>query len=490
MLDNRIILRLKDINARRQLALLDRENSKKKRHLPLRTLFSGMPDVIKTLKPCIMMSPLSVSEYIDLQKFKFDMVIFDEASQICPEDAIGAMLRGNQIIIAGDKKQLPPTKFFSTTSEESEEYDNDEEPKFEELFTEMDYESILDLASTFMHSSRLLWHYRSRHESLITFSNKNFYDNTLYTFPSTENNESLGVQFEYVEEGIYDQGGSSTNIKEARKVAKLVINHFKENPNRSLGVITFGTKQMDCINDMIDEIRRSYPELDKYFDEEKESPFFVKNLENVQGDERDTIILSVCYGYSDVTRKKFSHNFGPINKTGGERRLNVAITRAKYQLILVSSITDGDIDLGRTSSIGAGLLKEYLYFARVGKLPESLIVDSKKRFDSPLEEDIYNELVKLGYEVDTQVGCSGYRIDLAIKDPNQKGNYIMGIECDGATYHSSKSARDRDRLRQEILEGLGWNIHRIWSQDWFKNKYNELVEVRNKVNNILLGSIR
>lgn len=489
ILDNRIILRLKDINARRQLALLGRENSKKKRHLPLRTLFSNMPDVIKTLKPCIMMSPLSVSEYIDLKSFKFDMVIFDEASQICPEDAIGAMLRGNQIIIAGDKKQLPPTKFFSTTSEESEEYDNDEESNFEELFTEMDYESILDLSSTFMHSSRLLWHYRSRHESLITFSNKNFYDNTLYTFPSTENNESLGVQFEYVE-GVYDQGGSSTNIIEAKRVAQLVIKHFKENPNRSLGVITFGTKQMDCINDMIDEIRISYPELDKYFDEEKESSFFVKNLENVQGDERDTIILSVCYGYSDIARKKLSHNFGPINKAGGERRLNVAITRAKYQLILVSSITDGDIDLGRTSSIGAGLLKEYLYFARVGKLPESLIVDSKKRFDSPLEEDIYNELVKLGYEVDTQVGCSGYRIDLAIKDPNQKGNYLMGIECDGATYHSSKSARDRDRLRQEVLEGLGWNIHRIWSQDWFKNKHNELLEVREKVNNILLGSIR
>lgn len=489
ILDNRIILRLKDINARKQLALLDRENSKKKRHLPLRTLFSSIPDVIKTLKPCIMMSPLSVSEYIDLKSFKFDMVIFDEASQICPEDAIGAMLRGNQIIIAGDKKQLPPTKFFSTISEESEEYDNDDEPKFEELFTENDYESILDLASTFMHSSRLLWHYRSRHESLITFSNKNFYDNTLYTFPSTENNENLGVQFEYVE-GIYDQGGSSTNIIEARKVAQLVINHFKKSPNRSLGVITFGTKQMDCINDMIEEIRISYPELDKYFDEEKENPFFVKNLENVQGDERDTIILSVCYGYSDSARKKLSHNFGPINKAGGERRLNVAITRAKYQLIVVSSIKDGDIDLGRTSSIGARLLKEYLYFARVGKLPESLIVDRKKRFDSPLEEDIYNELIKLGYEVDTQVGCSGYRIDLAIKDPNQKGNYLMGIECDGATYHSSKSARDRDRLRQEVLEGLGWNIHRIWSQDWFKNKYNELVEVRDKVNNILSGSIR
>lgn len=484
LLDIRSTERLKNIKIRRQLNLLSNENTKKKRHLPIRNLFSNMPDVIKILKPCVMMSPLSVSEFIDLHSFKFDMVIFDEASQICPEDAIGAMIRGDQIIIAGDKKQLPPTKFFNSGIDESADYDSEEEIEIEDIIAETDYESILDLSSTFMHSTRLLWHYRSKHESLITFSNKNFYDNTLYTFPSTENNDRIGVKFEFVE-GIYDQGGSATNIIEAKRVAELVIKHFKEQPDKSLGVITFGAKQMDCIIDMINEAKNINPTLEKYFDEEKKAPFFVKNLENVQGDERDTIILSVCYGYSDLARKKLSHNFGPINKAGGERRLNVAVTRAKYQLLVVSSIKDSDIDLSRTTSIGARLLKDYLQFARTGELLESIITENKKRFDSPLEEDIYNELVMLGYEVDTQVGCSGYRIDLAIKDPKHKGNYLMGVECDGASYHSSKSARDRDRLRQEVLEGLGWKIHRIWSQDWFKNKHSEIRNVKAKVDQLI-----
>lgn len=484
LLDIRSTERLKDMKIRRQLNLLSSENTKKKRHLPIRNLFSNMPDVIKILKPCVMMSPLSVSEFIDLYSFKFDVVIFDEASQICPEDAIGAMIRGDQIIIAGDKKQLPPTKFFNSGIEESDDYDSEEEAEIEDILSETDYESILDLSSTYMHSTRLLWHYRSKHESLITFSNKHFYDNTLYTFPSTENSDNIGVKFEFVE-GIYDQGGSSTNVIEAKRVAELVVKHFKEQPDKSLGVITFGAKQMDCIIDMINEAKNNNPALEKYFDEEKKAHFFVKNLENVQGDERDTIILSVCYGYSDLARKKLSHNFGPINKAGGERRLNVAVTRAKYQLILVSSIKDSDIDLSRTTSVGASLLKDYIQFARTGKLPESIITENRKRFDSPLEEDIYNELIKLGYKVDTQVGCSGYRIDLAIKDPKHKGNYLMGVECDGASYHSSKSARDRDRLRQEVLEGLGWKIHRIWSQDWFKNKHSEIRGVKAKVEKLI-----
>lgn len=478
LIDNKITDDIKNDNFEDEFEILSHENSKKKRHLPLRLLFSSIPNVLRLLKPCIMMSPLSVSEFIDLDKFDFDMVIFDEASQICPEDAIGAMLRGNQIIIAGDKKQLPPTKFFDNSQDESEEYDTDNYES--DIYGDIEYESILDLSSTFMKTTRLLWHYRSRHESLITFSNMKFYDNSLYTFPSMENNDNLGVKFEFVN-GVYDQGGSSTNIIEAKRVADLVIEHFRKNPNKSLGVITFGAKQMDCIQDMIEKIRKNYPELDKYFDEEKEDAFFVKNLENVQGDERDTIILSVCYGYSDESRSRLNHNFGPINKAGGERRLNVAITRAKYKLILVSSITDSDIDISRTQSIGANLLKEYLYFARTGKIPESISIDNKKTFDSPLEKDIFNELIKLGYEIDTQVGCSGYRIDLAIKDPNNRGNYILGIECDGATYHSSKSARDRDRLRQEVLEGLGWEIHRIWSQDWFKNKKKEIIEIKEKI---------
>ena len=453
--------------------ILEHENSKKKRHIPLRTLFARIPNLILNLKPCIMMSPLTVSEFIDLKNMQFDLVIFDEASQICPEDAIGAMIRGKQIIVAGDNKQLPPTKFFDNMYDE-EDYDDDQENKFEKF----EFESILDLCNSVLYKTRLLWHYRSRHESLIAFSNKHFYDNALYTFPSPSNTDNMGVKFSYVEDGAYDRSGSRTNIKEAKFVAELVFNHIRENSSRSLGVITFSTSQMECVINMIEQKRRECPEFEEFFNENKEDSFFVKNLENVQGDERDTIILSVGYGFTEENRKTLSHNFGPLNKAGGERRLNVAITRAKYQLHLVASIKDSDINLNKTQSVGVRLLKSYIEFAKLGKMPINIEVSCEKEFDSPLEEDIYDEIVKLGYEVDTQVGCSGYRIDLAIKEFNNN-SYILGVECDGATYHSSRSARDRDRLRQEVLEGLGWKIYRIWSQDWFRRKDDEINRLKN-----------
>lgn len=466
-------------------SLLIREQSKKKRLLPIRKLFSSISKLLLDLKPCIMMSPLSISEYIDLDNVCFDMVIFDEASQVCPEDAIGAMLRGKQVIVAGDKQQLPPTKFFSSVLDDSEEYDVEDDKKIDNKY---EYESILDLCSDYLCSSKLLWHYRSRHESLIAFSNKYFYNNELYTFPSSSTNKYLGVKFKYVE-GRYDYAGSATNIIEAKYVVQLILEHYKEYPDKSLGVIALSTKQMECISNLLDEERRIHPELEPYFDEDREEAFFIKNLENVQGDERDTIILSVCYGYYDEARKKLSHNFGPLNRAGGERRLNVAITRAKYQMLVVSSIKGEDIDISKTSSRGAYLLKEYLNFAKDGKINETINVSAEKVFDSPLESDIYNELTKLGYIVDTQVGCSGYRIDLAIKDPNHLGNYLLGIECDGATYHSSKTARDRDRLRQQVLEGLGWKIYRIWSQDWFANKNRVIKETDKYIKSIMQNSI-
>lgn len=482
IIDKQIYKKINDDAYGIEKSVLIREGSKKKRLLPIRKLFSSMPTLLLDLKPCIMMSPLSISEFIDLDNVSFDMVIFDEASQVCPEDAIGAILRGKQVIVAGDKQQLPPTKFFSSVLDDTEEYDVEEDKKIDNKY---EYESILDLCSDYLCNSKLLWHYRSRHESLIAFSNKYFYNNELYTFPSSSTDKYLGVKFKYVE-GRYDYAGSATNIIEAKYVVQLILQHYKEHPDKSLGVIALSTKQMECISDILDEERRIHPELESYFDDEKEEAFFIKNLENVQGDERDTIILSVCYGYYDEARKKLSHNFGPLNRAGGERRLNVAITRAKYQMLVVSSIKGDDIDTSKTTSRGAYLLKEYLNFARGGKINEAIKSSEEKVFDSPLESDIYNELTKLGYAVDTQVGCSGYRIDLAIKDPNHLGNYLLGIECDGATYHSSKTARDRDRLRQQVLEGLGWKIYRIWSQDWFGNKTRVLKETDKFIQNLLV----
>lgn len=459
---------------RQQSGILTHENGKKKRHLPIRKLFSNMPDLLQALKPCMLMSPLSVCEFLDADLLQFDVVIFDEASQICPEDAITPMLRGKDVIIGGDIHQLPPTRFFKADLS-SDEFEEDEE---EESIV---YESILDMCANIMPQKNLKWHYRSRHESLIAFSNKNFYNNSLYTFPSPEfTNEKQGVRFEYVKNGVYDRSGKRTNAKEADRVVDLVFSHYRENPSRSLGVIAFSQAQMEEIEDKINDRLNSFPELEQYFNENIEDAFFVKNLENVQGDERDTIIISI--GYGKDSNGNLNHNFGPLNKAGGERRLNVAVTRSKQELVLVSSINDLDIDLKRTNSIGVRLLKEYIQFARTGILPESIFVNDQLDFDSPLEQDIYNSLVRLGYEVHTQVGSSGYRIDLAIVDPKNQGRYLLGVECDGATYHSTKSARDRDRLRQEVLENLGWKIYRIWSQDWFKHKDKEIEKISSFIN--------
>ena len=388
------------------------------------------------------------------------MVVFDEASQIFPQDAIGAIYRADQLIVVGDSKQMPPSNFFNATIEAE---DNDEETG-----DVTDFESILDLCSTSMQQLRLRWHYRSRYEQLITFSNKNFYDSDLVTFPSSKvDAPGIGVDYYHVD-GVFDRK-VHTNRKEAEFIVDLIYQNIEKYPNRSLGVVAFSVAQQDLIDKLLSKRRQSTPEKEYFFKNDVKEPFFIKNLETVQGDERDTIIFSIAYGID--AQGRLLHNFGPLNRVGGERRLNVAVTRAKCNVQLVSSMHYTDIDLKHTSAEGAKLLREYLDYAENGSvaLERSISVSPFEQFDSDFELEVCDYLRSKGFAVDTQVGCSGFRIDLGLKLPDSS-DYVLAIECDGATYHSSKNARDRDRLRQEILERMGWKFYRIWSTDWFRNK--------------------
>ncbi|MEG0963457.1 MAG: DUF3320 domain-containing protein [Lachnospiraceae bacterium] len=469
-----LISKLPDVNrtisASDEVAILRRELNKQRRIMPLRKLFRTIPNLLMALKPCLMMSPLSVSLFLQADSYDFDMVVFDEASQVHTEDAIGAIMRGKQVIIAGDTKQLPPTSFFAATTSDSD-FDIDMNDEVEESNV---FESILDEACTILPDRTLKWHYRSRNESLIAFSNAKIYNHNLITFPSpTEGEKDNGVEYVFVENGVYDRGGKKSNMQEAIKVAELVFEHIRTNPNRTLGVITFSEAQQHTVEMAIRNIRIEHSEYEYFFNEENPDAFFVKNLENVQGDERDTIIFSI--GYAKDPNGVMYMNFGPLSRDGGYRRLNVAITRAKYNIKLVGSIRPTDIRVERTHSEGVKMLRSYIEFAIQGQkaLDAEVNVSNVVNVDSPFEESVYDFLIKNGYDVATQVGCSGYRIDMAVKHPTLSGRFILGVECDGATYHSSRTARERDRLRQTILEDIGWKIYRIWSTDWIKDPQNE-----------------
>lgn len=443
------------------LSILQREGKKKRRQKSIRSLLAETGELVQRIKPCFLMSPLSVSTFLAPDSVHFDVVVFDEASQIFPQDAIGAIYRAKQLIVVGDSRQMPPSNFFNTSIEAE---DNDEETG-----DVTNFESILDLceAASFQ-QLRLRWHYRSRYEQLITFSNKNFYDNELVTFPSSKADATgIGVDYYHVD-GVFDRK-SHTNRKEAESVVDLIYQNIEKYPDRSLGVVAFSVAQQDLIDKLLSKRRQSTPEKEFFFKNDGKEPFFIKNLETVQGDERDTIIFSVAYGID--AQGRLLHNFGPLNRIGGERRLNVAVTRAKYNVQLVSSMHYTDIDLKRTPAEGAKLLREYLDFAENGDiaLERAVSVSLFEQFDSEFELEVCDFLRSKGFSVDTQVGCSGFRIDLGLKFPDSS-DYVLAIECDGATYHSSKNARDRDRLRQEILERMGWKFYRIWSTDWFRNK--------------------
>jgi len=464
-----------------EIGILKREMNKQRRIMPVRKLFRTIPNLLLTLKPCLMMSPLSVSLFLEGETYRFDTVIFDEASQVCTENAIGAIFRGKQVIIAGDSKQLPPTNFF-TASTSDVEYDIDDDDVEDDTNS---YESILDEANL-LPERTLLWHYRSRHEHLIAFSNTKIYRNNLITFPSNiDKVADNGVEYIFVNDGFYDRGGKRGNVPEAKKIAELVFEHFRKQPNRSLGVIAFGEVQQQAIDSEIRAMRMRNQRYEHFFNEKTNEPFFIKNLENVQGDERDTIIFSI--GYAKDATGVFRMNFGPLSKSGGERRLNVAITRAKYNVKLVGSIMPTDIDIDRITSDGPKLLRGYIDFALNGidSLVRATTSSDFVQHDSPFEEAVYNFLDRKGYRLDTQVGCSEYRIDMAVKHPTLSGVYILGVECDGATYHSARTARERDRLRQDVLENMGWKIHRIWSTDWVKDPISEGEKLINAIENAI-----
>lgn len=455
---------------------LRREINKSRQHKPLRTLFREVPNMATTLKPCFMMSPLSVAQYVEYGTIDFDTVIFDEASQVMPQDAVSSLIRADQVIIAGDSRQLPPTAFFDAEVDSAEDVPDD-------------LESVLDEAGSVLPERRLRWHYRSRTNELIAFSNHHYYDGDLRTFPDTTRGGENGVHFEYVPEGVYDRGGTRTNPAEASRVVDLVETHVEEHGDASLGVVAFSSAQADAIREEIEERRGDVPALDAFVgSDDTLEGFFVKSLENVQGDERDVLIFSVGYGPDE--NGELSMNFGPLNHAGGERRLNVAITRARERITVVSSVTHEDIDLERTDSRGVADFKEYLaYAAGEGNLGVGVAddVDPDEAFDEPFPEAVYRELEEAGFDVKPHVQSSGYSFDMAIADPDDPDRAVLAIECDGSAYRASKTARDRDRTRQAVLTSLGWELHRVWAPDWASNRDAELDAIADAVDRIAEG---
>ena len=451
-----------------EVTTLRKEAMKKRRLMPIRNLLQRIPNLLSRLKPCLLMSPMSVSQFLSPELMKFDLILFDEASQIVPEDAIGTIYRGKTIVVAGDNKQLPPTSFFQKSLLEDIDWDEVSDEDVEV------FDSILDeCVGVGLPVKTLRWHYRSKHEELVAFSNYHFYDRTLVTFPSAiAKHEALGVKLAHVPDGVYDRGGQRDNRKEAEVVADIVFEHFQKYPKKTLGVVTFSIAQMDAVDEAIEHRRKQQPEYEHFFKEDRLEGFFVKNLENVQGDERDVIILSLGYGYD--SKRQMTMNFGPVNRAGGERRLNVAVTRARERTVLVSSIKASDIDMESAKSAGTVILHGYLEYAENG--PDTLKVPKLKagEFESPLEEDVAKVIQQSGYNVVPKVGYSGCPIDMGVVDPNNSGSYLLGIEFDGATYQSSNSARDRDRLREQVLKQLAWRIHRIWSPAWVARRDSEI----------------
>ncbi len=447
--------------------ILLKEAAKKRQLMPIRTLLQKIPNLLVKLKPCLLMSPITVSQFLPPESNKFDLVLFDEASQIVPEDAIGSIYRGKTLVVAGDNKQLPPTSFFQKNLIDNVDWDelSDEDVEV--------FDSILDeCLGIGLPVKTLKWHYRSRHEDLIAFSNHRFYDDSLITFPAAKaQTDSLGVKLVYVPDGVYDRGGKRNNPAEAEKVADLVFEHFRLYPKKTLGVVTFSIAQMETVEDAIDRRLNEQPDFEQFFKEDRLEGFFVKNLENVQGDERDVIFFSVGYGFDQ--QKQMTMNFGPLNKPGGERRLNVAVTRAREKVVLITSIKAADID-AETKAVGVQTLRYYLDYAEHGPKTLEPVKPKEGEFDSALDEDVAAEIKKMGYEVVPQVGCSGYRIDIGVVDPVNPGSFLLGVECDGDTYKSSSSARDRDRLRDQVLRQLGWRIHRIWSPAWVARRDSEI----------------
>jgi very-short-patch-repair endonuclease len=455
-----------------EATLVAQQAARKIGHKPVREMFAGAPHVIGALKPCWVMSPLVVSQLLPTASGEppFDVVIFDEASQITQPDAIPAILRGRRIIVAGDELQLPPTSFFASSDPQSEEEEEAEAAALDhDLAATEGFESILQTLDGLVSSRMLTWHYRSKDERLIAFSNANLYDRSLTTFPGVAGDECLSHELISFSPPIGDDTLSVAD--EVNRVVDLILEHAKTRPHETLGVIAMGIKHANRIDEALRQRRADRPEIEEFFAETREERFFVKNLERVQGDERDAIILTIGYGKDQNGR--LPYRFGPLLYDGGHRRLNVAVTRARQRMTLVSSFSHTDMDPDRAKSDGVRLLRDYLEYAhsRGNQLNASAY---EKPALNPFEIDVRDQLTRAGIPLIAQHGSSGFRIDFAAKHPDRPGEFVLAIECDGASYHSSATARDRDRLRQEQLERLNWRFHRIWSTDWFRNRDAEI----------------
>ena len=459
--------------------ILKYELQKQRRHKPLRQLAQEMGDAMTRLAPCMLMSPLSIAQYLPAGQELFDLVIFDEASQIAPWDAIGSIARGKQVVIAGDPRQMPPTAFFSRSASADED-------------VEEDMESILDeclAAGVPRHS--LGWHYRSRHESLIAFSNHRYYDSSLITFPAAVTRDTA-VTWRRVD-GVYAKGTGRTNQVEAEAMVAEALKRLTDPAfiaaRKSIAIVTLNSEQQKLVEDLLDRTRQLHPEIERFFSEEIPEPVVVKNLETVQGDERDLIMLGIGYGPTEPGSKVMSMSFGPLNRDGGWRRLNVAVTRARQEMMVFTSFDPSMIDLNRTSARAVRDLKHFLEFADRG--PRALaeaISGSVGGYESPFEEAVARGLRELGWEVVPQIGVSRFRIDLGIVHPDRPGDYLVGVECDGAAYHSAATARDRDKVRAAVLQGLGWKLLRVWSTEWWVDKQGALQRLHETIGEVLTAS--
>ncbi|MDO5845578.1 MAG: DUF4011 domain-containing protein, partial [Methanocorpusculum sp.] len=448
-----------------EMGVLTGEFNRKRGHMSIRMLMTKAGGLIQKIKPCFMMSPLSVAQYLDPRSVQFDIIIFDEASQVKPEDALGALMRGRQLVVMGDSRQLPPTTFFDQIGGA----DEDEDDMGDTPAGITDMESLLHVCKQVFPTERLRWHYRSRHESLIAVSNAEFYDGTLMVFPSPKHDTpDLGLSFVHLPDTVYERGKAGVNRGEAKAVAAAVIDYYQRFPDKTLGVATFSTKQQEIIRREVDMLLREYPEVETRMRPANGENFFVKNLETVQGDERDTILISIGYGFDENHR--LSKNFGPLNQAGGERRLNVLITRARERCVVFSNFRGFDLPVDSETPSGVAALSGFLSYAETRN---AALLDAGEDEDAGaaelFPETVARMLEDRGFTVARSVGCAGFRIDLAVADAERPGVYLAGILCDGPYYWSAEDARDRDRLRSQVLEGLGWKLIRIWSAEWFQH---------------------
>lgn len=462
-----------------EMAIIRGEIGKKTRHMPIRKLMDKAGGMIQRIKPVLLMSPISVAQYLPPGRLKFDLLLIDEASQVRPEDALGTIARSKQIVVVGDQKQLPPTSFFDRITG-NDEYDEDNE--VDGLADATDMESILTLCeASGLRQEMLEWHYRSRDPSLITISNLEFYESGLRLPPSPlQDDPEYGLSLTRVP-GVYSSqskgsGRPGTNRIEAEAVADAMAEHARKYPDMTLGIVAFSVRQRDMITEVLELRRRDDDVLDTFLTDTNDESVFVKNIENVQGDERDVIFISVGYGPHEPNARLASMRFGPINGKGGGRRLNVLFSRARSRCRVFCSFDPGDIDTTKSSAEGVRILKRYLTYAEKGEIVEKIPTGAEA--DSELEVDIASVIRDLGYDVDHQVGTAGFRIDLGVRHPKRRGRYMLAVEADGATYHSALWARERDRLRQGVLEHLGWRFHRIWSTDWFQTREREIKRLK------------